>query len=254
MANDNLHRNAFEDKLIDDELCNLFSAFDEVSASDELKDATLARILKQDEEVKAIRSGNSPSTSWRAKWHAIRVAAIAACLALALTGGVAYATPASFYDVVQDGATVTLGVNCFGITVSATSDDETGEELIGSTNLRGIPYEKSLARAIEAMEERNPDMPIEYGMRGEERETIPPAEPADGFDNHGNAADDQLGYDDPQGYGSGDSPASEPVEGTRGSENPPAETGRPGEGQSPSDARQNENGPADGAGPNGGEH
>ena len=201
---------------LDDELCNLFAAFDEVSASDELKDATLARILGRagdtDEsdagegdageggdgpgagmsaaqsasavpsvtpapvagEVRAMAGGKTGKATRRAKWRAIRVAAIAACLALALSGGIAYATPAAYYEIEQDGTTITLGVNCFGITVDATSDSETGADIIDSAGLRNIPYEQSLTHAIEAMEERNPDKPVEYGPRGGERETVAP--------------------------------------------------------------------------------
>ncbi len=212
---------------LDDELCNLFAAFDEVSASDELKDATLARILgragdagegegddgpnadsnadsgtgcnagpnagsstapgtasgaaqaapvaQAKGEVRAVAGGKTGKTgkaARRAKWRAIRVAAIAACLVLALSGGIAYATPATYYEIEQDGTTITLGVNCFGITVDATSDSETGADIINSAALRNIPYEQALTHAIEAMGERNPDKPVEYGPRGGERETV----------------------------------------------------------------------------------
>ena len=189
----------------DDELHNLFLAFDEVSASGELKDATLARIFALAGEdagadaetvttmadgtaggasptssptatvqVKAVSGGKAGKAVRRSKWRAIRVAAIAACLALALTGGIAYAMPATYYEVEQDGTTITLGVNCFGITVRTTSDSEDGAGIIESTDLRGMPYEESLARAIESMEERNPDKPVEYGPQGGEHKVIEP--------------------------------------------------------------------------------
>ena len=200
----------------DDELANLFAALDEVSASDELVDATLTRILGADEDkavddadvdnpasptslvgpgipedtaassnattasapkVTATEGGKRTRNAKRSKWRAIRVAAIAACLAMALTGGVAYATPASYYDIVQDDITVTLGVNCFGVTVSATSNSEAGAEIVKSENLCNVSYEDSLARTIGQMEERNPEAPIEFGPKNGERETIPPRNP-----------------------------------------------------------------------------
>lgn len=181
------------DELCDDELVNLFAAFDEVGASDELKDATMARIGVSGEaapageaavgqasadsgkpEVKALAGGKHAKRTRKAKWRAIRVAAVAACLTLALSGGVAYAVPVSYYDVQQDGSTLTLGVNAFGFTVSATSEGEVGDRLVSSTELCNMPYEESLSRAIGAMEELNPEAPIEYGPKGGERVTVEP--------------------------------------------------------------------------------
>ena len=197
---------------LDDELANLFAAFDDVSASDELQEATMARILAAagdkaiesapaetetslptETQIPATIAANPPETpasikavagdsqrkaDRRAKWRAIRVAALAACLTLALTGGVAYATPATYYEVAQGQSTVTLGVNCFGVTVSAVADDETSREVVESADLCNVPYEESLARTIERMEEHDPTSPVEFGPRGGERETIEPRGPA----------------------------------------------------------------------------
>lgn len=214
----------------DDELANLFAALDEVSASDELVDATLTRILGADEDkavddtdvdnpasptslvgpgipedaaassnattasapkVTATEGGKRTRNAKRSKWRAIRVAAIAACLAMALTGGVAYATPASYYDIVQDDITVTLGVNCFGVTVSATSNSEAGAEIVKSENLCNVSYEDSLARTIGQMEERNPEAPIEFGPKNGERETILPHD-SNNPNRNGNASNDSA--------------------------------------------------------------
>ena len=188
-----------------DELFNLFSSFDEVSASDELKEATLSRILalaaEDDAAVDADpasapaaspakpsaatgmtaiaggKAGKAPRSSRRSKWRAIRIAAVAACLAMALSGGIAYATPASYYEIEQDGTTITLGVNCFGITVNASSGSDDGLEIIEATDLRNLPYEDAIAHAIEAMESRNPDKPVEFGPQGGEHEVANPQEP-----------------------------------------------------------------------------
>jgi len=214
----------------DDELANLFAALDEVSASDELVDATLTRILGADEDkavddadvdnpasptnlvgpgipedtaassnattasapkVTATEGGKRTRNAKRSKWRTIRVAAIAACLAMALTGGVAYATPASYYDIVQDDITVTLGVNCFGVTVSATSNSEAGAEIVKSANLCNVSYEDSLARTIGQMEERNPEAPIEFGPKNGERETVPPHD-SNNPNRNGNTSNDSA--------------------------------------------------------------
>ena len=209
MAHDGEIRNISATMEPDDEMRDLFSSFDEVSASDKLKEATLARVLalaaERDvtDEAEAVSNSStspamlatvpaSPATTAgitaiagakaskatgpakRSKWRAIRVAAVAACLAMALGGSIAYATPASYYEVEQDGTTITLGVNCFGITVDATSDSNAGTEIIESTNLRNMPYEESLVHAIESMERRDPDKPVEYGPQGGEHEVANP--------------------------------------------------------------------------------
>lgn len=204
--------------LDDDELYSLFSAFDEVKASEELQNDTLARILALSEEndcdaaknaeartpgsVKARSGGKAASGRARTKWRTIRVAAVAACLAMALSGGIAYATPTAYYEVSQDESVITLGVNCFGITVSATSDDDDGKRIIESTDLHGMPYEDSLARTVEAMEQLDPTEPIEYGPRGGEHETIPAAQP------DGPEGDDGAGV----GNGAGNAPGGNPGE------------------------------------------
>lgn len=230
MANDVSKLDNFDEEFSDDEMSRLFSAFDEVSAPDDLKDATLARILEQDSsaedeslgagsssneklepissqpsasldstlparekgnvsEIRPVAKKGPSQVSRRAKWRAIRVAAIAACLTLALGGGIAYATPATYYDITQDNATITLGVNCFGITISATSDNEAGNELIASTDLRNIPYEESLTRAIEAMQKSEPDKSIEYGVQGGEHETVPSSGNVESPESHSDVAD-----------------------------------------------------------------
>lgn len=182
-----------DDGWSDDELHVLFSAFDEVSASSELRETTLGKIGElrntngSASNLKAIAGGKRQKAngirkgSSRAKRHAIRIGAIAACLVLALTGGVAYATPASYYEVSQGNTTITLGVNCFGLTISTESNDETGREIIESADLDNKPYEESISRTIENMEQREPAEPIEFGPQGGEHERIQP----DG-DDHAN--------------------------------------------------------------------
>ena len=119
---------------LDDEFESLFSAFDDVSASDALVASTISAVAgsgsgsyadagersgsserdassfvavkggKAAEDRKPGTRGKSGASRdsgkrWRARLRAFRVAAIAACLALALTGGVAYAVPTSHVTV-----------------------------------------------------------------------------------------------------------------------------------------------------------
>lgn len=163
-----------EDELNDEELYDLFSAFDDVKASDELKTAALEHVLQGaggpagQSEFTATAGGARKKSGVRSKWRAMRVAAIAACLALALTGGAAYALPASYVTVAQGGASIELGVNRFGITVSATSDDEVGLEIVESAGLKNISYEDALARAYDLLAQRDPDEPIALVVRSDD--------------------------------------------------------------------------------------
>ena len=233
--------NATLDELeLDNELCNLFDAFDEVCASDELQEATLARIFAEvpamadncfdnqapeepacdgsspSAQIKVIAGGKPKSSTKKAKRRTFRVAAVAACLALSLGGGVAYAAPATYYEIEQGDARVTLGVNLFGITVSATADNDMARELVESSNLTNIPYEQSIARTIEQMQASNPDEPIEYGPRDGAHELAPTpygndAEPqGQAMPNEGNAGESfaggtPAGSDAADGYGAGGS-------------------------------------------------
>lgn len=228
----------------EDEMTSLFAAFDDVSASEELQQATLARIramggaddplaadaadmtapadgpaddattppgqaLSSDSVdatggasgFRASAGGKSPQAIRRAKWRTIRAAILAACLVLALTGGVAYATPVTYYEVTQDSTTVTLGVNCFGVTVSAVSDNAEGRAIVESTELCNMRYEDSLSRAIGQMEERDPEHAIEFGPLGGQRETLQPRgdRNADGTLANGQDGPDQGGDENPGG-------------------------------------------------------
>ena len=239
---------------LDDEMCNLFSAFDEVSASDELQDAALARIfannttatvasdtpsLSRSPEVKAVAGDKPRGAARRAKWRAIRVAAIAACLALALGGGVAYATPATYYEVEQGSSKVTLGVNLFGVTVAVEADDDAAREIVDSTDLANMPYEQSLARAVEQMEERNPAEPVEFGPRGGEHEFVPAAQEPAPADEGGNGADAPNG----EGVQGGEGAMGEGFQGGEGAMGEGAPPDQPPQGDQGNDPGQHEGDP-----------
>lgn len=217
MAIDENARNTYEDDFADDELRDLFTAFEDVSASEQLQQDTLAKIIASRDCsepapcIEAVPGGKSYDAAYagtvkprkrpiRAKWRAIRVAAVAACLVLALTGGVAYATPATHYEVVQGTTTVTLGVNCFGITISTESNDEDMRHVIESASLGNLPYEESVSRTIEIMEQHEPTEPIEFGPKGGDRERIEPQ--ADGRQTESDAGQPQE-EGRPEGPGEG---------------------------------------------------
>ncbi len=221
-----LEATCIDDDFSDDELSDLFSTFDEVSASDELKATTLAAITASEgatdskretspdaldntspsPEVKIIAGGKAARARKAIQWRVVRVAAIAACLVMALSGGVAYALPAQYYEVAQEGSTIILGVNCFGMTVSVSADDEAGKQIIASSDLRNMPYEESLSRAVELMVQHDPYAPVEYGPQGGEHQSVSPSnipgdEPGEGEAVQGNmhAAQPNEGAQQPQG-------------------------------------------------------
>ena len=224
-----------------DELYDLFSAFDDVSASDELKAATLEKILGGEDTAedadehgnasrkpatKAIEEANASATrkanasasraanggtSRKAKWRVIRVAALAACLVLALTGGIAYATPVSHVSVTQDAVAIKLGVNCFGVVVEADSEDEEGRAVVESTELCNISRDESVERAVDSLEIMRPERPVE--VDGE------PRPPRTLRESQSSATDepqaDEPPADDVEGRASsgdaqGDAPSSSP--------------------------------------------
>ena len=143
----------------DDELKELFSAFGDIEASDGLKAATLGRITNMASAAPSVDSSSQSRPSlrvmrggrFRAKWRNVRVAAVAACLTLALSGGVAYATPTSYVTVNEGGATIELGVNMFGYAVTATSNDDAGKRLIEEGGLLNMPLDQSIERATSSM-------------------------------------------------------------------------------------------------------
>lgn len=164
----------------DDELMNeLFSAFDDVSASDALKSSTLdfimgaaaaAPVAGAEEPVPEPTSGVTATPGGkfrkRARWRAMRVAAVAACFVLALTGGVAYGYPASTVLVTQGGTTIELHVNVFGQVLSASASDEETQDLINQMGLVHTPFEDSVSRVFDSLKESNPKVPVEVVLNG----------------------------------------------------------------------------------------
>lgn len=145
-------------------LGDLFSAFDDVSVSDELIAAAIGRAEAADDgagsapAVTAAAGGKAPRS---ARWRAIRVAAVAACLVLALGGGAAYAVPTSYVTVSGGDEQVVLGVNRFGTVVSARAEGDGSEDVIAGLDLVFQPFEESMARVVGAFGERDGDEAID---------------------------------------------------------------------------------------------
>jgi len=145
---------------IDDGLVNLFASFDEVKASDQLKEATLAKIFDQAEAVGNPRSVRiQPKTPFRLRkaW----LVAAAACLALALTGGAAWAIPSAHVQVSGDKSNLDLGINIFGIAVSTASDDAELLARAQNADVQNKPVEEALDKAFALIYECEPDADID---------------------------------------------------------------------------------------------
>ncbi|MBQ9004019.1 MAG: hypothetical protein IJ087_19410, partial [Eggerthellaceae bacterium] len=163
----------------DDELMELFSAFDDVSAPESLQASTLDFIMSaaaapaatdaanpanQAPTVTATRGGAKARI--RNRWHAMRAAAVAACLALALTGGAAYAYPASTVLVTQGETTIELHVNVFGQVLSASASDNETQSIIDQMGLVNTPFSDSVSRVSDSLKENNPAAPVTVVMNG----------------------------------------------------------------------------------------
>ena len=163
----------------DDELRDLFSAFDDVSASDSLQASTLDFIMSSaaaapetaeaegtPSQVPAVTVERGGKARVRNRWRAMRTAAVAACLALALTGGAAYAYPASTVVVTQGDTTIEMQVNVFGQVLSASANDRETQDLIDHMGLVNTQYADSVSRVSDSLKESNPKTPVEVVLNG----------------------------------------------------------------------------------------
>ncbi len=173
----------------DSEMEALFASLDHVSASDSLKNKTLQAILDLSNEEECgteIASSDTPQTSdeksevtavgesgtdatqpvqassedethkevkvsRKSRWRIIRTTAIAACLALACFGGLAYATPAANVRVETDNGTVELQVNRFGRTISAHAETESAQSMVDEASPGNKSYEESIDSLLDAL-------------------------------------------------------------------------------------------------------
>ena len=180
------------DELDDLEFERLFASLDDVRASESLKASTLDAIFAQadgssdmraekakerrfvlvegtaraegarhdaaQEDVTADPAGNAPTTGTRVtrKRSSFMLRVAAALLVLALAGGgtAACALPATHVYATAGETTFDLGVNLFGITVSAEADSDEGVEILEDVDVRYESFEEAFDRILEAYEQR----------------------------------------------------------------------------------------------------
>lgn len=156
-----------EGEALERELKELFSSFDDVTATDELKERTLSYIFAElDEEEQEQAEDETPqlvvlegaAKSSAAKRPArrwwLRAAAIVVAATLALSG-VAYALPLSHVVISQDETSVDLGVNVFGVTVSVSCEDSEMQTLFDEADLRGRSYEEALENVLDTLDQHH---------------------------------------------------------------------------------------------------
>lgn len=146
----------------DEGLRGLFSALDEIRASEELKEKTLDAILSvrhegsEKPQLAVMEGGRARTGRPRGLRVLGRIAAIVIAFAVA-GGGVAYALPSSYVTVSSGGTTIELGVNVFGVTVGAIADTDEGMELLEGLELRGKGYEDAMELVAEGFDEQGAD-------------------------------------------------------------------------------------------------
>ena len=141
------------------EFTALFSQLDAVTASDDLKAATLDAIFAAEgasdgAEVvpfEPTRNATRKRSGKRVR-RTFKFALVAACLAAMCVGGVAYALPASHVTIGEGDTAVDIGVNVFGITVSADADTDEGKELLKDVDVRNMRYEDSIDKLVDKIE------------------------------------------------------------------------------------------------------
>ena len=77
----------------------------------------------------------------------LRITRVAAALAIVLLvagGGLAYTLPTAFVRVVGGNSTVRLGVNLFGVTVSATAEDAASQAILDEAQVNNLGYGDAL--------------------------------------------------------------------------------------------------------------
>ena len=103
----------------------------------------------QEEHDVAGHARSARGGAWR-----LRVAAGLLVLALGCGGAIAYAVPVSHLMVEADGATFDIGVNVFGMAVSAEADSEDGKAALQDADVHHMRMEDALGRILDAYDKR----------------------------------------------------------------------------------------------------
>ncbi len=154
-----------EAELDDEQMSELFSALDDVVATDDARTRVVAAMLGDDSATdvaagtpvrettardegtlaQSARERRGRDSSWhkgaRRRGRHLRVVwphrkawiALATCLVLLLAGVASWFVPLTSVAVAQDELSVELGVNVYGVTVSATAEGELSKKVVDST-------------------------------------------------------------------------------------------------------------------------
>jgi hypothetical protein len=74
-----------------------------------------------------------------------------AIVLLVAGGGIAYSLPTAYVSVAGGNSTVRLGVNLFGVTVSATAEDAQGQAMLDEVNVNNLGYGDALRALATSM-------------------------------------------------------------------------------------------------------
>jgi hypothetical protein len=121
------------------------SALDGIEADEALVSKTEARLRNE-----LTQGRHSRTKSMKGSMYNMKKFAIVACMALLLIGsGFAYATPTSYLSV-DINPSVELGINTFGIVVSAEALNEDGEDILSGIDVTGIKVKKAVNIIVDA--------------------------------------------------------------------------------------------------------
>ena len=146
--------------------------FDRFEVTDELMAATLRRagaveslgregLSEPPRHLRLVQGGKAKQAAparpaRRVRSGVQRFAVAAGIAAVALLGGLAYRLPTAYVSVQGSESTIWLGVNIFGQTVSATSEDVAGQKMLEDVNVRNMGYEDSLRTLFGTFDQADP--------------------------------------------------------------------------------------------------
>ena len=121
------------------------SALDGIEADEALVNKTEARLRNE-----LAQGQHSRTKLMKGSMYNMKKFAIAACMALLFIGsGFAYATPASYLSV-DINPSVELGINAFGLVVSAEALNDDGEDILSEIDVKGIKVKKAVNIIVDA--------------------------------------------------------------------------------------------------------
>lgn len=121
------------------------SALDGIEADEALVSKTEARLRNE-----LAQGQHSRTRSMKGSMYNMKKFAIAACMALLFIGsGFAYATPASYLSV-DINPSVELGINTFGLVVSAEALNKDGEDVLSGIDVKGTKAKKAVNIIVDA--------------------------------------------------------------------------------------------------------